>query len=282
MVKQELIWHIMLDEEERGPLTTDQVQQFIKDGTLNGNTPIWRPGFSEWQSIKELLEFWVPRQQASISKSVRDINVSRPSSREVVDHYEVDMPSEIEKFSLWRSANIGLLLSAVTLISQVITEHGLQLADYANTASGATIGSLIGQILGGPLFFVLVAAILNRIRSPQKKSKRSALWGAITFAALFTLILGAVIVYGKMYFLSDKIVTGESRKTFIDNMDRSCIQKQESLGSKYTEVDIKKYCSCVSEKVANQTTYRQLGKEPDQKALYDLIQRVEAAGRDCQ
>jgi hypothetical protein len=53
---------------------------------------------------------------------------------------------------------------------------------------------------------------------------------------------------------------------------RACFQKQRSLGQNLTKAEIDKYCICVSEKIADKTTYKQLGIEPDASALADLKQ----------
>jgi len=71
--------------------------------------------------------------------------------------------------------------------NQIGSGRGFELADYAHTASGATIGGLIGQILGVPLIFVAIAAVRNLLNRQQPKSGASVVRGALTFAALLAM-----------------------------------------------------------------------------------------------
>jgi hypothetical protein len=190
-------------------------------------------------------------------------------------------PARGTKWSLWKSANIGILVGALTLVVQVVSGRGFELADYAHTGSAATISSLIGQILGAPLIFVVVAAARNLVYRRRPKSSASAARGALTFVALLACILGALKVYGEVVFSSTEMIGGETRKAFIADTSRACVQKQRASGAGVTEAQIEKYCGCLSEKMADSTTYQQLGTEPDANALADLRKKTEAAGYAC-
>jgi hypothetical protein len=89
------------------------------------------------------------------------------------------------------------------------------------------------------------------------------------------------MLYGEVFFSSTETISGETRKTMIADFYRECIQKQRSFGQNVTEAQITKYCTCTSEKIADNTTYKQLGTELDAGALADLKQKVEAAGYAC-
>ncbi len=89
------------------------------------------------------------------------------------------------------------------------------------------------------------------------------------------------MVYGEVFFSSSEKISGEARKTFVGSMSRACVQKQLSFGQNISEAEIDKYCTCASEKMADSTTYKQLGSEPDASALAELKQKVEAAGSAC-
>jgi hypothetical protein len=172
-------------------------------------------------------------------------------------------------------------VGALTLLVQAVSGRGFELADYAHTGSAATISSLIGQTLGAPLIFVVVAAARNLVYWRRPKSTASTARGALTFVALLACILGALKVYGEVFFSSTEMIGGESRKAFIADASRACVQKQRSSGANITEAQIEKYCTCVSEKMADGTTYQQLGTEPDANALADLRKKTEAAGYAC-
>src|SRR5258708_6673353 len=188
---------------------------------------------------------------------------------------------EAKKWSVWKSANIGLLVSAFVLLLQIGTGRGFELANYAHTASAETLTYLIGRILAAPLIFVLIAVVRNLLNRRQPKSSASAARGALIFVALLVCILGALMVYGEVFFSSAETISGETQKTFIADWSRTCVQKQRSLGQNVTEAQIDKYCTCVGEKIADSTTYKQLGTALDASALADLKQKVEAAGYAC-
>ena len=164
---------------------------------------------------------------------------------------------------------------------QIGTGQGFELANYAHTASAETITNLIGRILAAPLIFVLLVVVVNLVDRRRRKSSASAARGALRFVALLVCILGALMLYGKVVFSSTETISGEARKTFIGGMSRTCKQRQRSLAQNITETQIDKYCTCVSEKIADSTTYKQLGTDPDARALADLKQKAEAAGYAC-
>jgi hypothetical protein len=201
--------------------------------------------------------------------------------REILIRGGDDGSAGIFRCRVWKSANIGLLVGAFVLLLQIGTGRGFELANYAHTASAETVSNLIGRILAAPLIFVLIAVVRNLLNRQQPKSSASAARGALIFVALFACILGALMVYGEIFFSSTEIISGETRKTFIADGHRACVQKQRSLGQNVTEAQIDKYCTCVNEKIADSTTYKQLGTAPDASALADLKQKVEAAGYAC-
>jgi hypothetical protein len=180
--------------------------------------------------------------------------------------------------SLWRSASIGLLFSAFGMLFQVGSGHGFELASYAHAPSIATTINLLIRVLTAPLIFVLIAIVRNLSDRQKKKSSASALMGALTFATLLAMILGGLLVYGKVFFSSDEAIGGESRTAFVADRYHLCVQEQRSLPQAATEVEIDHYCSCVGEKIADRTTYRQLGLLASTLAN---LKKAEAAGLAC-
>ena len=276
----EAVWHIIVDDEQEGPLWVAQILEYLAKGRLAGSDLIWRPGLTGWKPVNEMDEFRQPPQQALPRKPVRSRTpVLAPS--EIRYQSDQDEPSAGGKWSLWKSANIGLLFSALTLVVQIAGGRGFELANNAHTASAETISVLIGQVLAAPLIFVSVVFIRNLVNRRQPKSKASVMLGASIFMALFLCLLGGLVAYGEIFFSSNEIISGKARSTFIADASYPCVQKQHSLGQNETEAQIDKYCACVSEKIANSTTYKQLGTEADSAALAQLRQRLEAAGDAC-
>jgi hypothetical protein len=275
----EAIWHVIIDDRQEGPLTEAEIFEYLVDGRLSGGL-IWRPGLTDWKQVSEIDEFRQPPKRAPLREPAR-ARPSTPSHAETRNQPDREEPPAGGKWSLWKSANIGLLFSALTLVIQIIGGRGFVLANYAHTASAETISFLIGQILGAPLIFVFIAFLRNLFKRRQPKSKASATLGAVTFVALFLGLSGALYLYGEVFFSRDEIISGEARSTFIADASYPCIRKQRSLNQNATEAQMDKYCACVSEKIASSTTYKQLGTEADAAALAELKRRIEAAGNAC-
>jgi len=134
MAGQEAIWHVLIGGKEQGPLTKAQVLEYLRHSSLAGSDLIWRPGFPDWKSVSEIGDFWQPPKRTPVqSTSVQSAPDHVPKPDKIV------APSAGEKWSLWKSANIGLLVSAFVLLVQVGTGQGFELANYAHTASAETV-----------------------------------------------------------------------------------------------------------------------------------------------
>ncbi len=276
MVEEEAIWHVFVGGAQHGPLTKAQVFESLSSDALVGSGLVWRPGFTGWKSVSEVNDFSQPPPQMTA-----ELKVPVPSQNLVDQPAKTDAPLVGKKWSLWKSASIGLLVSALTLLMQVANGRGFELASYAHTGSAATIGALIGQTLAAPLIFSLVAAVRNFFHRRQSRSSASAVKWALTFAALLTGILAALFVYGELFFSSTEKISGAARNSTVADIHGTCVQRQRSISQAATEAQIQSYCTCVSEKLADSTTYRHLGTKLDASALADLRQRAEAVGAAC-
>jgi hypothetical protein len=241
MAGQEAIWHVIIDGKEQGPLTKDQVLEYLRHGMLAGSDLIWRPGFPDWKSVSEIGDFWQPPKQTSTRASVQSPTLVQSAPERVPEPGRIDAPPAGKKWSLWKSANVGLLFGALVLLIQIGDGRGFELANYAHTASAETLTNLIARILSVPLIFVLITVVRNLLNRRQPKSSASAARGALIFVALFVCILGALMVYGEIVFSSTETISGEVRKTLVANWSRECVQKQRSLGQNVTEAQIDKY-----------------------------------------
>jgi hypothetical protein len=276
LAEEDAIWHVVVDGAQQGPLTKAEIFKLLRGGTLVGSDLVWCPGFPEWKSVGEINEFWRP--QPPMTTGVKVLG----QSQTLFDQpRRTDEPLVGKKWSLWKSANIGLLVGALTLIVQVANGRGFELANYAHTGSAATISFLTCRTLAAPLIFVLVASVRNLTNRRRSRSSASAVKWALTFAALLVGIFATLFVYGEVFFSSTEAISGEDRKAFIAEVQLTCVQKQRTTSPAVTEARIHSYCTCVSEKMADGTTYKQLGTEPDASALADLRQQAEAVGYAC-
>jgi hypothetical protein len=185
------------------------------------------------------------------------------------------------KWSLWQAGHIGLIVSAVTLLLQVVNGKGYELASYANTASAETIANLLSRVLSVPLLFVLIALVRNSLRgNPRLPSTANAARGAFVFVALLVGIFGALLIYGAVFFSSTETISGEVRNSFVDGVRQSCVHKQHTVGQNVTDAKIEAYCTCTAEQMANRTTYNQLGTDAGAQ-LAELKKKIEAAASAC-
>jgi hypothetical protein len=277
MAGREAVWHVVINDNEHGPLTKSQVLEHLKDGLLTASNLIWRPGFPDWKSISEVSDFWQPPKRLSAKDAVQPPPL--PAA-----NVEPAAAAPIEgktKWSLWKSANIGHGVTASTLLLQIVSGRGFELADSAHTASTNTMAYLFGVVICVPLWFVLVAVVCNLFFWRRPKSRANAAVGMLIFVVLFLSIFGALMVYGEVFFSSDEIISGEFRKKVVADAHNACVRKQHSLGQNVTEAQIDKYCTCYAEKMADGTSYKQLGAELNRDALARLKQRVEAISYEC-
>ena len=189
-----------------------------------------------------------------------------------------------KKWSVWKAANIGLIVSLFTLTLQIASGRGFELANYAQTASASTVGALAGQILGVPLIFAIITGVRNIFKWRLPESDARAINGAAVFVLLLVGIGTALTLYGQWFFSSTEPVSGATRDFVMKTMQPACVQRQMSLrqGPKPSDEQISKFCQCASSYMADNTTYSGLIRDsnaPDVQA--HLKQQAETAGREC-
>ena len=54
---EEPIWHVVIDKEQVGPLTGEQVRQKFAGGEIDTDTYVWREGFADWVRLGAVDEF---------------------------------------------------------------------------------------------------------------------------------------------------------------------------------------------------------------------------------
>jgi predicted Zn finger-like uncharacterized protein len=52
------VWHVVLDGEQQGPYTAEQVGQFIAAGQLDYEAYCWRDGFADWMHLQDIQELY--------------------------------------------------------------------------------------------------------------------------------------------------------------------------------------------------------------------------------
>jgi predicted Zn finger-like uncharacterized protein len=63
------VWHLVIDREQVGPMTAEDVRKRRARGEITGDTYAWREGFGDWQRLSAIAEFadlgGLPAAQAS-------------------------------------------------------------------------------------------------------------------------------------------------------------------------------------------------------------------------
>jgi uncharacterized integral membrane protein len=277
---EDLIWHVVIGSEQHGPLSRAHVLEYLHDERLVGTDLIWRPGFSDWKSISEITDFWQPPKQGSL----RPPPMPAPTEQPERDNDQINAVATNKKWSIWRAANAGLLVSVLPLALQIANGRGVELASYAQTASAETVLFLGGQILAGPLLFVIIALVRNTFKWRLPKSDARAIEGAIVFSLLLLGIGLSLALYGQWFFGSNERISGGTRDYFMSKMQPVCVQRQMSLkqGANPSDDQISKYCTCVSIQMADNTTYKRLASDSTAPDVREhLKQQTEAAGQAC-
>src|SRR5438552_14141678 len=51
------VWHLVIDREQVGPMTAEEVRQRFARGEVDGETYAWREGFGDWQKLSAIGDF---------------------------------------------------------------------------------------------------------------------------------------------------------------------------------------------------------------------------------
>jgi hypothetical protein len=58
--KDDAVWHVATDNVQQGPMKRSEILAKLRDGTIDGATLVWRPGFEGWLPLREVSEFSTP------------------------------------------------------------------------------------------------------------------------------------------------------------------------------------------------------------------------------
>src|SRR5687768_3615850 len=53
----EAVWHVVVDQEQVGPITVAEVQAKFAAGEIDAETYIWREGFADWLPLTQVPDF---------------------------------------------------------------------------------------------------------------------------------------------------------------------------------------------------------------------------------
>lgn len=273
-VKDDALWHVLVDKLQHGPLSPSQVLVGLRDGTFGGDTPTWRPGFENWVPLREVREFWMPP-----SGPERQVVGEGPPT----PHQAFDPKKQLdEKWSLWGAATVGLVISSVLFCLSALTTDGYRLASTGYDPSAGLLGELTGELFFIPLLFAVIAVIRNAVRRRSlRPSSASAGRRAAIFFGIMIAIAVSLKIFGTLYFSRNEIITGDARADFVNSFLKSCFRTQRAaaVNTSLTDTQIDSYCNCVASSVANTLTYNQLGGS---NVMEHLKQAAATAAPSCQ
>ena len=56
-VSESAVWHLVIDQEQVGPMTIEEVRDRFQRGEVDGEGFVWREGFGDWERLADVEEF---------------------------------------------------------------------------------------------------------------------------------------------------------------------------------------------------------------------------------
>lgn len=95
------VWHVVIDNEQVGPLTDAEVKDRLRQGKINSDTLVWKEGFADWMqlsTVPELTALLARITQHPVGKqSVKES--SRPTSSVRIATTPVPLSGELDPFA---------------------------------------------------------------------------------------------------------------------------------------------------------------------------------------
>jgi hypothetical protein len=174
------------DGSEYGPVSTDQLRQWIAEGRANAQTKVQPEGSTEWTSLGALAEFTDAFASGPVPPTVAANDTKSWAEEVLARDYRIEIGNCISRGWELVKSDFWLLVGA-SVVACVIVAGGF--IPY--------LGVLVGLILGGPMMGGLYALYLKKIRG-QPASFGDAFIG---FSVAFGSLLGAYVVSALLSFL---------------------------------------------------------------------------------
>jgi predicted Zn finger-like uncharacterized protein len=135
----EAAWHVVVDDQQQGPYTAEQINEYLQAGGINLESLIWREGFDDWVLIKDVPEF------AKVSAAGGGLFGGQPDASKLFD----DQPSG----GLFGAGGGGSspFDSGGGLFSSADSALGGDV--FSSAAQESTTGGLFGEVDKGSALF---------------------------------------------------------------------------------------------------------------------------------
>jgi uncharacterized membrane protein len=196
------------DGKEYGPVTTEQLRQWITEGRSNAQTQVQSEGSIEWKPLGTLPEFaGVFTATQPLPPRVEAINTQRWSEEILARDYQIDFGGCIKRawnllkanFGLMVAVNLvfGLLLGGIGALISLAVRVPLGFHSRVGLVAGIGANTLWAFAVGGALMGGLFAFNLKLIRG-QPASFADAFAG---FGKPFGVLTATYIVVGLLVYL---------------------------------------------------------------------------------
>jgi hypothetical protein len=162
------------DQKEYGPVSVEQLRQWINEGRVNAQTLVRPEGETEWKPLSAFAEFAGTTATASVGGPVSPgmAGVAMPVEVILGRDYELDIGGcivrswELLKQNFWPVVGISLLIFAVSgIINQIIglaSGPALRGAILRRHISPGGLSVIIGtSVLGSPVYTVLMGGLFK-------------------------------------------------------------------------------------------------------------------------
>ena len=152
------------DGKEYGPVTTEQLRQWITEGRSNAQTQVQSEGGTEWKPLGTLPEFaeTFVRIQPPLPQ-VEAVNTQRWAEEIVARDYQIDIGNCIKRaWNLWK-ANFGLMVAVNLVVGLLLGGIGalISLAVRVPIGFQTTAGSVAGFVANSLWCFVFGGALMG-------------------------------------------------------------------------------------------------------------------------
>lgn len=80
-------WYYAINNERKGPVTSEQLAKLVAEGTVDGETKVWRQGMPDWQDYGSLTpEEGLPHAGATVDTEVCAVSGKRYPRREMIQY----------------------------------------------------------------------------------------------------------------------------------------------------------------------------------------------------
>ena len=210
-------WYYSVGQEQKGPVTDEQLQGLAKDGIITPDTLVWREGLTEWQAYRTVLG----------GAPAANVTTAAPSGEaRCVECGRAFPADQGVKFGT-AFVCAGCKPKHVQRLQEgVATGTAMKYASFGERFAAKFIDGILGWILGSVLGFVIGLAFGGRGGANQAAAFASGGAGLIVGILYGTLFIGAYgATPGKM-----------ALKLRVVNADGSKVSYGKACGRYFAEI----------------------------------------------